>query len=79
MNNYKPTFAKIGRMDDPYKLSKCDRWILLLSRPYKEDDDYLFNIDPDTVFYPRRFARQEDSVEILRLGESWKFLRGHEK
>lgn len=79
VNNNKPTFASIGKVDDPYKKSKGGRWILLLGRPYSEDDDYVFNFDPDTIFYSRRKAYQDDYMNIVRYGQNWKFLRGHEK
>ena len=58
MDNRKPTFALIGKMDDPKSKSRGGPFILLLDRTLEEENRALFNFDPDTVFYNRAQVKQ---------------------
>ena len=58
MDNRKPTFALIGKMDDPKSKSRGAPFILLLNRTLEEENRALFNFDPDTVFYNRAQVKQ---------------------
>ena len=75
MSNRKPTFTRIGMMDDPKAKSRGGPFILLLDRDFEDADRAIFNFDPYTVFYPRAQVKQL-TVRSLREHEtSFHFLR----
>jgi len=76
MNNSKPTFAQIGKIDDPVSKSKGP-FLLLLNRDFFAQETAVFNFDPDIMFYQKRPVRQEDLMEILNYDRSWDFRQGH--
>ena len=76
MNNRKPTFAQIGKIDDPVSKSKGP-FLLLLNRDFITQETAVFNFDPDIVFYPRRPVRQMDLMEMLNHDRSWDLRRGY--
>lgn len=76
MNNRKPTFAQIGKIDDPVSKSKGP-FLLLLNRDFIAQETAVFNFDPDIVFYPRRPVRQMDLLEMLNHDRSWDLRIGH--
>ena len=61
----KPSFALIGKVDDPKSKSRGGPYILLMNRSLEEERKAIFNFDPDTVFYKRVKARQEEKLSIL--------------
>lgn len=69
MDNYKPTFAQIGKIDDPKSKSRGDQFILLLNRDFEEEDCAIFNFDPYTEFYRMAQVKQLD-IRILRGHET---------
>lgn len=75
MSNRKPTFALIGKMDDPKSKSRGGPFILLLDRTLEEENRALFNFDPDTVFYPRAQVKQEDVISLTEHETSFHFSR----
>ena len=77
MKNDKPTFARIGKIDDPKVKSKGGPWIFILSRQWGLDEKCIFNIDPDSIFYNQRQAYQVDCHDIVRYETNWQFLKGH--
>lgn len=77
MRNDKPTFASIGKIDDPKVKSRGGPWIFLLNRSYDLQEKCLFNLDPDTKFYSGRMARQANRRDIVRYETNWQFLKGH--
>ena len=68
MDNHKPTFALIGKIDDPISKSRGGQFILLLNRDLEEEDRAIFNFDPNTEFYRMTQVKQQDI----------RSLRGHE-
>lgn len=75
MDNRKPTFALIGKMDDPKSKSRGAPFILLLNRTLEEENRALFNFDPDTVFYARAQVKQEDVISLMGHETSFHFSR----
>lgn len=76
MSNRKPTFALIGKMDDPKSKSRGGPFILLLDRTLEEENRALFNFDPDTVFYSRAQVKQLNLVTIQENETPYHFSRG---
>lgn len=77
MYNDKPTFARIGKIDDPNVKSRGGPWIFLLSRTFEEQQGCLFNFDPDSRFYNRRAAYQDCARAVINHESNWQFLKGH--
>ena len=65
MDNRKPTFARIGKIDDPKTKSKGGHFILLIGRDYTEECLAIFNFDPATVYYRNVKARQCHIMDLL--------------
>ena len=76
MNNRKPTFALIGKMDDPKSKSRGGPFILLLDRTLEQENRALFNFDQDTVFYSRVQVKQLDLMTIQANETAFHFFRG---
>lgn len=76
MNNYKPTFAQMGKIDDPVSKSKGP-FLMLLNRDFDIQEIAVFNFDPDILFYPRNPVKQLGLVEILNHDRGWWFRQGH--
>jgi hypothetical protein len=69
MDNRKPTFAMIGKIDDPVSKSRGGQFILLLNRDFEEEDRAIFNFDPNTEFYRKAQVKQLD-IRSLRWHET---------
>jgi hypothetical protein len=76
MSNCKPTFALIGKVDDPKPKSRGGPFILLLDRTLEQENRALFNFDPDTVFYSRAQVKQLDLMTIQANETAFHFFRG---
>lgn len=75
MDNRKPTFALIGKIDDPKSKSRGGQFILLLNRDFEEEDRAMFNFDPNTGFYRRAQVKQLDIRSLRGYETSFQFSR----
>ena len=69
MDNRRPTFALIGKIDDPKSKSRGGPFILLLNRSLDEENRAIFNFDPNTEFYRMSQVKQL-SIRSLREHET---------
>ena len=82
MNNHKPNFASVGKIDDPRHKSRGGEFILLLSRDLNGENKAIFNFPPDDGFYGISSAIHSvvgRTVEETLHGKelSWHFYRGY--
>ena len=75
MDNRKPTFALIGKIDDPISKSRGGQFILLLNRDFEEEDRAIFNFDPNTEFYRMAQVKQLNIRNIREHETSFHFSR----
>ena len=74
----RPSLANIGNVDDPSGLSRGGGWIFLSNRPFSLRNEFLFNIDPRTMFHNTwRKAYQDCVYAVTQHETNYKFSRGH--